>query len=59
MPSILCFYYQCFYKEAVRIRETAEKFEVVTEKFRNKVKLKFQTAIDAVDFANYFIVGTY
>ncbi|KYH33282.1 anaerobic sulfatase-maturating enzyme [Clostridium tepidiprofundi DSM 19306] len=40
MPSILCFYYQCLYREAVQIRKTAEQFENVVERFRNKGILK-------------------
>lgn len=36
MPSILCFYYQCLYKEAVRIRNTAEKMEAMVERFKRR-----------------------
>lgn len=36
MPSILCFYYQCLYKEAVRVSESIKSFENMANICRNK-----------------------
>lgn len=40
MPSILCYYYQCLYEEALRIREVSHKYYKALKKFERKGILK-------------------
>lgn len=46
MPSILCFYYQSLYEEALRLYELAKKYENHIEIFRNRgiLSARFQRA---------------